>query len=157
MSGCTDNSAMLRRIQTLALNIEKRVFTQWYDFSKAFDSPDHLLIWKILEWFNIPRYIVSIIQSMYSGVTIRVRLGKGKLTQSIPIEIGVLQGCTGSPVIFILLEELLLRLLNALENNGVEVSPGVSVCAAAFADDLNTNSTRWEAAQEQNCSIVSRT
>jgi hypothetical protein len=91
-------------------------------------------LWEVLEWFNVPKYIVQAVQAAYDGAEIQIRLDNCKLSQRIRVEIGVLQGCTLSPILFDIVADLMLRVLNA--NTSLMVREGLSVGSASYADDL---------------------
>jgi hypothetical protein len=133
VSGCTDNAALLRRLENHAMNSNGKLYQLYIDFKNAFGSPDHLLIFKILDWFNIPEYIVNFLKSAYDGPTLKIRFGKNKLTPALNVEKGTFQGDPFSPSIFNLAVELLIRFLNCLEK--IEVG-NVSVNNLAYADDM---------------------
>ena len=71
------------------------------DLVKAFDTSNHILMIKILEKYGCPPKLCSEIRRMYSNN--RVRLIIGKIDTSIPFEVGVKQGDSVAPVLFLFL------------------------------------------------------
>jgi hypothetical protein len=142
ISGCTDNAALLRRLEAVAQRKGGKLFQLYIDFKNAFGSPDHELIFLILDWFNIPRYLADLVRSAYDGSTIKIRFGDNKLSPAFNVEKGTFQGDPISPALFALCVELLIRLLNTLEE--VPVSPmaisdtDVGTNNEAYADDMVT-------------------
>lgn len=132
LSGCLDNAALLRMTLARARRLGKPTYAVFFDFKNAFGSPDHLLLWKVLEWYRLPSYLVNLVKSAYSSATIRIRWGEGGLSRPIAVQCGALQGCTASPMLFMLVVDLLLRALEGLRDGDVTGT------AAAFADDILT-------------------
>jgi hypothetical protein len=142
---------MLRNLFELKLGKDKEdevnnIFMLFYDFRDAFGSVDHEVLWQILDWFHVPRYLQNIVKDAYKGSRFCVRYGaKGEVTPWIMSEKGVRQGCTASPYVFCIVEDLLLRVLDSLEH--LEIPGGVPVNATAFADDATSISDNKGTAQ----------
>ena len=68
---------------------------------KAFDTSNHILMIKILEKYGCPPKLCSAMRRMYSNN--KVRLIIGKIDTSIPFEVGVKQGDSVAPVLFLFL------------------------------------------------------
>ena len=71
------------------------------DLVKVFDTSNHVLMIKILEKYGCPPKLCSAIKRMYSNN--KVRLIIGKFDTSIPFEVGVKQGDSVAPVLFLFL------------------------------------------------------
>ena len=157
LSGCTDNIALLRLTQQLLQNRGEKVWLCWFDFMNAFGSPDHLLLWEMLAWINVPSYLLDVIKAAYDGASVRIHLSDDLLTPEIEIEVGVLTGCLGSPTIFNFPMDLLLRFLEKLssfqfvppdELQVPGVGTGVPLGQMAYADDLLAIArTKWDASR----------
>jgi hypothetical protein len=155
ISGCTDNVALLRRLEAVAQRTgDRKLFQLYIDFKNAFGSPDHDLIFLILDWFNIPAYIADLMSSAYDGSTIKVRFGDNKLTPAFAVEKGTFQGDPISPALFALCVELLIRLLNTLEK--------VPLTSLAFVEDAGVNNEAYAddmvglALTDPNFELISR-
>jgi hypothetical protein len=121
------------------------------DFSKAFDSVKWSAIAAELGYWQAPQEFVDDVFRVMKGHTIRVRVD-GNLSDPIPVGVGVLQGDTLAPYLFIMVLDSILRqlpqehglLLSAPEKKmstrqkSVYVSPPETrLCALAFADDVS--------------------
>ena len=69
------------------------------DFKKAFDSVDHKLLVQQLVTYGIKGNFLKVIKSLYDQVKSCVR-GNNSLTDILPCNRGVRQGCLLSPVLF---------------------------------------------------------
>ncbi len=90
----------------------KKAYTAFIDFKKAFDSVNHELFFKILEFKGIPTNLITIIKKIYSNNKIKV-LTKTGVTQEILVNKGVIQGDPSKPPILfnIYLDYVLNRLV----------------------------------------------
>lgn len=89
------------------------------DFSKAFDSVKWSTIAEQLRYWNAPDDFLHMVFSVMVGHVIRVRTD-GLLSADIPVGVGVLQGDTLAPYLFILVMDSILRALD--DDDGVFVT-----------------------------------
>ena len=82
---------------------EKRtpLYVVFVDFSKAFDSVDRGLLWRILLRFGVPPKFVAALRNLHTGMEGRVSYA-GELSEKFSIQTGVRQGSVEGPVLFIL-------------------------------------------------------
>jgi hypothetical protein len=66
-----------------------KLFELYVDFKNAFGSPDHNLIFAIMRWFNIPEYIIVLMEGAYAGFKIKIRVGRDGLTPEFVVEKGI--------------------------------------------------------------------
>jgi len=80
----------------------KLVYGIFFDFSKAFDSVDHLLLLKkCQEEFNLPTDLLRILCSYLTEWTATIKVNT-TLSGPIPLTVGVLQGSIGGPILYLL-------------------------------------------------------
>lgn len=123
------------------------------DFSKAFDSINREAMFHILGLYGIPSAIIKAIQLLYESSFSRVQTADG-LTDFFKTMVGVLQGDTLAPFLFIIVLDYVLR--NCLsEENGLTIIPrqsrrvpAVKVTDLDFADDLALLSDSIQQAQQ---------
>ena len=115
------------------------------DFSKAFDSINREAMFHILHLYGIPLRIIQAIKLMYLNSNSRVRTPDG-LTEAFLTLIGVLQGDTLAPLLFIIVLDYILR-QSMKEENGLTLAPrrsrrvpGVTVTDLDFAYVLGLQS-----------------
>ena len=103
------------------------------DMTNAFNAAGHACLWAILEHFGVPD--IDLLKSFYewSHMTVKV---DDTLTADITMDTGTAQGSALSPLLFILMINALLRLLDKTGiQHGVKGAPGFN--HLAFADDLS--------------------
>jgi len=121
------------------------------DFSKAFDSIEHVFIEKTLKFFNFGDKICKMVGTILNKRISNVILGSD-LSPDIKICRGTPQGDRTSPVLFIITLEILLLKIEADEggeyqqcsfNDSIRQKNNIdSSCIEAYADDL-TILFRW--------------
>jgi ribonuclease HI len=127
---------------------KKPLFVLLVDLANAFGSVPHEVMQIAMKLHGIPTYICRFVQNLYAHAKTTFKTStKGavpELTNWIDIDSGVLQGDSLSPLLFNLVINLLLLILDADENSGYKFtvhhagnrelatrSPGVAV-----ADDI---------------------
>lgn len=137
--GFRQGKSTIGAILTLKLLAEKYVekdlnlYTAFIDFQKAFDRVPHNMLFDILQEYNIPVKIVSVLKNIY-GQTKGIILWKKLLSKPIPIDIGVHQGDPLSPVLFIAFLNKIMRETNI---KGIKISTcNVIYKYIAYADDV---------------------
>jgi hypothetical protein len=78
------------------------------DFSKAFDSVRWEAIVEELRYWGAPHEFVYMVMSVMCGHTVKVRTD-GILSKEIPVGVGVLQGDTLAPYLFVMVLDKVLR------------------------------------------------
>jgi hypothetical protein len=135
------------------------------DFSKAFDSIRWTYIRAVLLAYNVPVKLVKLIMALYCGAKAKVKYSNDKFTDYISLSVGVLQGDTLAPYLFVIVLDYVLRM--ALENQklGVRLSlPGGTRSRPAgldtyltdldFADDIMLAAESATCAQEMLSSVA---
>ena len=122
------------------------------DFSKAFDSINREALFHILSLYGIPTPLIKAIRLLYDSSKSRVQTSDG-LTDFFETLIGVLQGDTLAPFLFIIVLDYILR--NCMSPDyGLTIHPrqsrrvpAVKVTDLDFADDLALLSNTIQDAQ----------
>ena len=128
------------QILNLKLVIEKNrehqrdLYLCFIDYSKAFDTVDHDILWSNMNNMKFPKHIIQLIKAMYDQQQATVRTTYG-LTDWFEIKQGVRQGCILSPHLFNIYSETIMR--NALENfEGTVDVGGYKISNLRYADDI---------------------
>ena len=104
------------------------------DYSKAFDTVDHDILWNNMNDMNFPKHIIQLIKAMYDQQQAAVRTTYG-LTEWFEVNQGVRQGCILWPHLFNIYSETIMR--NALENyEGTVNVGGYKISNLRYADDI---------------------
>ena len=105
------------------------------DFKKAFDRVWHTGMFRVLQHYNIPGKLTSLIKNLYSQATSAVRVG-ADISDWFRQTVGVRQGCILSPDLFnLFLEHVLGEKLEAYTGGALE--NGRRVSNLRFADDID--------------------
>ena len=122
-----------------ALASTKDAYLVLFDIKKAYDSVDLQLLWKRMKQYNIPDWLIERIQDLYRPSFFRVKLANGLTKRCQQNEnMGLRQGCSLSPLLFLLYIDPLLR---QLANHKVPMSTLPPSCNihpthGGFADDI---------------------
>ena len=104
------------------------------DQEKAFDRVDHELLFKAMEAFGIGDEFIKWVKALYSDASTRIKVN-GFLTPRILLRRGVRQGCPLSPLLYVLVIELLALQLRQNPNIvGFQVG-GEKIVSLHYADD----------------------
>jgi exonuclease III len=131
---CVGNITKLRNLLAKATSSRRLKFAIFsLDMNKAFDRVDHEYLWRCLEKFGFPQRFIELLKNLYKNAKSQV-LVNGFLTNQIPINRSVRQGCPLSMVLFVLYIEPLLKMINEVIS-GEQIGQS-TVKALAYADDV---------------------
>lgn len=82
------------------------------DNAKAFDRLQHAFMIEVLRAFNLPEDVVHAVKTLYSNAETRLKLN-GRLSAPFPNTSGVKQGCPLSGILYVLVQEVQLRMIRA--------------------------------------------
>ena len=112
-------------------------------FRKAFDSINRYRILKILYVYGIPQSIISAISTLHENIRARVLTPDGE-TDSFKITVGVLQGDTLAPFLFVIVLDYAMRTaLKGKEELSFMLTkilnirhPAITITSLSYADDI---------------------
>ena len=130
--GTRDQIANIHWIIKKARELQKNIC--FIDYAKAFDCVNHNKLWKILKEMEILDYLSCLLRNLYAGQEATVRTGHGT-TDWFQFGKGVRQGCIGSPCLFNLYAEYIMRNAGLDEAQaGVEIARR-NINSLRYADD----------------------
>ena len=117
-----------------------RFYCIFIDFSKAFDSIQHAILWDALKRKNINGRFLNVLQSIYRNLKSCIKVDGG-LSDFFECNIGTRQGCICSSVIFSLfINDLIIYLKNAFPT-GIFITEDIcDLFALMYADDVSSMS-----------------
>ena len=145
--------SLRRIIEEMSLSNRDLVLV-FIDFSKAFDSVDRSMMFKILKLYGIPDEIIDAKKVLYTNTSAIVLSPDGE-TEPFNILAGILQGDTLASFLFVIIVDYVLRVsVDKSQNKGIEIQPRRSSRYPAhhltdtdFADDIALISSAIKNAQ----------
>ena len=126
-----------------------RFYCIFIDYEKAFDKVKHNELWKALEKINVHGNFLRVLKSIYGNTTACVKTNCG-LTKAFKSTVGTRQGCIGSPKIFSIFINDLIKYLKHTCERGIFVSDAISdLFAVLFTDDVASFSDTVARLQKQ--------
>jgi exonuclease III len=109
--GCADGTFSLK----LALQKRKEhgldSWVVFIDLIKAFDSVPRNMLFAVLKKFGIPQLLCELIVRLHSGCTVKIKIGEGDV--EVIVTVGVKQGDTLAPVLFIIFMQAALEIVHS--------------------------------------------
>ena len=136
-----DQVFALRQILEKRWEYALPVYCAFIDLEKAYDSVWREGMWKIAEYYGIPKEVVEILRSWYEGINSCVRVD-GVEGDWFPIRTGLRQGCVMSPSLFNLYMDAMMRKVTVGGAAGVRVGQE-TVIDLDFADDVALLADAW--------------
>ena len=141
VSGTTDHIQVINHLaQHIPSNGELHMVL--LDLKSAFNSVPHHKLWAVMEHYRIDKSLIDYFKKLYSQTTMHIKT-KDFTTKDVPVGRGVLQGCTVSPLLFVMFFMLVINSAKATAGPGFEAPIDGSDTATlikhilkAFADDL---------------------
>ena len=125
---------LLRDLIQLANTQNLEAAFVFLDQEKAFDRVNHAFLYRTMQAFGIGRTFLQWVQLLYSNATTRIKVN-GFLTPRIPLLRGVRQGCPLSPLLYVLVIEILALQLRANPNIVGFTVGGEKIISLHYADD----------------------
>ena len=108
--GCTEHHLKLSSILAEACSAHKSLAVCWLDLANAYGSVHHSLIDFSLRHYKAPPQFLSVIQSLYSGLSARVLTAEWQ-TLVISLEKGVYQG---DPLLVVIFNTVMNTLIDTI-------------------------------------------
>lgn len=112
-----------------------RFYVVFVDFSKAFDTVPHSLLFYQLMKKGVHGKVLNVLRSMYSSLESCVRT-PGGITEFFKCSIGTRQGCMLSPCLFSLYVGELISMIDGAGCRGTFVNGDIEIASLLFADDV---------------------
>ena len=125
---------LVRDIIDLANNNNEEAALIFLDQEKAFDRVSHEFLFQVLKKFGCGDPFINWIKILYHNASTRINVN-GFFTDEIPLKSGVRQGCPLSPLLYVLVIEILALQMRANPNIvGFSVN-GEKIISSHYADD----------------------
>ena len=114
---------------------EKKLFSCFIDFKKAFDSVWHNSLFHKMADYGIINNCLNLIEDIYRKTECAVKIGN-KYTNTFKFTKGVRQGCPISPYHFNLFVDEIFDIVNQENDTNIFLEEGKFINALMYADDL---------------------
>ena len=140
-----------KSITQTARMYNKKNYSIWFDFQKAFDSISQMQLIRLLKALPLHKNIKNTLTDIIKNWSVNITIGK-QTTELIKIKIGILQGDS--------MRSLLFNLITASIINGLIEDPKLSKTTkgklhiAAFADDIKVHVPTKKAVDETTTKMI---
>ena len=124
------------------------------DLEKAFDRVPRDLIWWSMRKKGIPEQYVAIIQDMYKDTQTRVKT-RSDTTEYFDIEVGLHQGSALSPLLFIIVMDVLASEVGTRPPWGLLFADDLAICAES-STEVEYELEKWRRVLEENGLKINR-
>jgi len=138
---------ILRHILATAKKKSKKVFIAFLDLLAAYDSIPREKLWIHLQNIRTPRYLIDIIQNMYTGC-LYLLIDGDKISGEVAPNRGLKQGCPLSPLLYTLYTNDIDRFL-VVQRGAATALNSVHVPHCDYADDIALTSNTAQCLQLQ--------
>jgi len=132
MRGCQDQIFCMRQIIEKSYEKNKDLFMCFVDLEKAYDRVPREKLFSVLSEYNIREELLEAIKGMYKSSRAAVRID-GKLSGWFNVTNGLRQGCSLSPLLFIIFMDKIIK--SARLRGNINIGGNV-ISSLAYADDL---------------------
>ena len=106
--GTTNAIFIVRQVQEAYIRKNRNLYFAFIDLEKAFDRVPGKVLWWALQKVGVPEWILRVIQVMYQNARNQVRVNN-LLSGVFDVKVCVHQGSVLSPLLFIIVLEVLFR------------------------------------------------
>ena len=139
-SGCVEHASVIWHQIQVAKKEGKDLHVVFLDLANAFGSVPHNLLWTALDYFKVPAALTNLVRAYFKDVQLCVTTAEFT-TAWQHLEVGIMAGCTISPLIFTLAMEVIIRASRWVAG-GQRIRPGLRLPPVrAYMDDLTTLTT----------------
>ena len=144
----------LRILQEKYREKGKYLHMVFVDLEKAFDRVPRDLIWWSMRKKGIPEQYVAIIQDMYKDTQTRVKT-RSDTTEYFDIEVGLHQGSALSPLLFIIVMDVLASEVGTRPPWGLLFADDLALCAES-STEVEDELEKWRRVLEENGLKINR-
>ncbi|KAL7834877.1 hypothetical protein SRHO_G00291350 [Serrasalmus rhombeus] len=136
-SGCLEHASIIWHQLQSSKREKKDLHVVFLDVANAFGSVPHRILWTAFAFFQVPDNIANLIQAYFRDIQFCMTMHEST-TAWQQLELGIMAGCTVSPLAFTLAMELIIR-ASAWVVGGERVDGGLRLPPIrAYMDDMTT-------------------
>ncbi len=139
-SGCLEHTSMIWHLIQQAKSEKSNLHVVFLDLENAFGSVPHSNLWSAFDFFRVPASITNLVKAYFQDLQFCFST-PDFTTMWQSLEIGIMAGCTISPLAFTMAMEVILRASKWVVG-GKRLKTGVKLTPIrAFMDDITTLTT----------------
>ncbi len=139
-SGCLEHTSMIWHQIQAAKKDKRDIHVFFLDLANAFGSVPHNLLWESFNFFHVPSSVTSLVKAYFEDL--QLCFTTADFTTSWQrVEVGIMAGCTISPLAFTMAMEVIIRASRWVvggerTKNGIRLPP-----IRAYMDDMTILTT----------------
>lgn len=107
-SGCLEHTSMIWHQVQAAKKDKRDLHVVFLDLVNALGSIPHNLLWKSFNFFHIPEHITTLVKTYFQDL--QLCFTTADFTSAWQrLEVGIMAGCTVSPLVFTMAMEVIIR------------------------------------------------
>lgn len=139
-SGCVEHASVIWHQIQVAKKEGKDLHVVFLDLANAFGSVPHNLLWTAFDYFRVPPALTTLVKAYFQDIQLCVTTSE-YTTAWQHLEVGIMAGCTISPLAFTLAMEVIIRASRWVVG-GQRIRPELRLPPVrAYMDDLTTLTT----------------
>ena len=132
--GCLEHGFTLRTVLQDARRRKRAVSATWLDLKDAYSSVPYSTLMGVLNLAGLRWATIDIIRDIYTDSTTRIKM-KSEITRPLVCRRGVKQGFPLSPILFNLVMEAVIRVVEDIPDSGYNLANSY-IKSLAFVDDI---------------------
>ena len=139
-SGCLEHTSMIWHQIQAAKKDKRDLYVIFLDLANAFGSVPHKLLWESFNFFHVPEPITTLVKAYFQDLQLCFTTPDFTTTWQ-RLEVGIMAGCTISPLAFTMAMEVIIRASRWVvggerTERGLRLPP-----IRAYMDDMTTITT----------------
>jgi hypothetical protein len=130
---CTDAIFTVQQIMGKRKENNLPLFILFVDYEKAYDNVNRDKLWEIME-NKVPNYLLNKIKSIYRNTKVRIKFNED-LSEPIPTNKGIRQGCGLSPILFYIYINKTVQEFKTMIKKGIKLNNRKYINTILYADD----------------------
>jgi ribonuclease HI len=123
------------------LSRKQQYYLILYDVAKAFDSVIHDFLHDLLKHLEFPKWFRNVVKSFFRGIKVKANISGVSLW--FYISRGIKQGCPLSPLLFVIVMDVLLSSLTQVDKRGFADDTATGIQAGYLEEGLHHTTSRF--------------
>ena len=107
-SGCLEHTSMIWHQIQCAKKEGRDLHVLFLDLANVFGSVPHSLIWTAFDFFHVPKSITNLVRNYFQDLQFCITTAEYSTSWQL-LEVGIIAGCTISPLAFTMAMEVIIQ------------------------------------------------